>query len=55
MRTYLNLSGMHQEAEQLDDLCQQLQRVSTREEVDHLNSILTDFASLNIEKSQNRT
>ncbi|XP_048759557.1 uncharacterized protein LOC125669151 [Ostrea edulis] len=55
MRAYLNLSGMHQEAEQLDQLCQQLQSVSTREEVDHLNSLLTDLASLNIEKSQNRT
>ncbi|XP_061191803.1 uncharacterized protein LOC133200083 [Saccostrea echinata] len=55
MRAYLNISGLHQEAEQIDQLCHQLQGVSTREEVDHLNSLFTDFASLNIEKSQNRT
>lgn len=52
MKAYLNISGLRQEAEQLDQLCQQLQGVSTREEVDHLNSLLTDFASLDIKKSQ---
>lgn len=52
MKAYLNISGLRQEAEQLDQLCQQLQGVSTREEVDHLNTLLTDFASLDIKKSQ---
>lgn len=52
MKAYLNISGLRQEAEQLDQLCQQLQGVSTREEVEHLNTLLTDFASLDIKKSQ---
>lgn len=55
MKAYLNISGMHQEADQLDQLCHQLQGVSTREEVDHVNTLLTDFACLNIQKSQNST
>lgn len=52
LKTFLNLSGRATDADELDQLCGQLQRVTTREEVDHVNSMLSDFASLNIENKK---
>ena len=50
MKTYLNLSGMDEDAEQLDILCDRLRKVSTRQEVDNVNMLMADLASLSIEK-----
>lgn len=50
MSTYLRVSGHIQDADQLDSLCQQLEKTTTREEVDHVNSLMAEFASLNIQK-----
>ena len=52
MKTYLQVSGEEDDATQLEDLCRQLQRTSTREEVDHVNNLLSDFASLSIQKKE---
>lgn len=52
MKTYLEITGDRDDACQLDDLCQQLQRTSTREQVDHVNNLLSDFASLSIQKKE---
>ncbi|KAH3860805.1 ankyrin repeat domain-containing protein 54-like [Dreissena polymorpha] len=52
MRTYLSLSGCQSEAEQLDELCSKLSNVTTREEVDQVNTLLSDFASMRIEKNK---
>lgn len=53
MSAYLRISGQLDDANQLDDLCLQLQKTTTREEVDHMNALLSDFASMNIQKSAN--
>jgi ATP-dependent protease HslVU (ClpYQ) peptidase subunit len=45
MKTYLNISGRTEDARQLEELCDRLKQVSTREDVDHVNSLdkMTDF------------
>lgn len=55
MKTYLNISGRTEDANQLEELCDQLKNVSTREDVDHVNQLLSNFASLAIEKKGNVT
>ena len=50
MKTYLNVSGLGVTTEQVNQLCQQLERSSTREEVDAVNTLLADFTSLTIKK-----
>lgn len=52
MKTYLEITGEKDDASQLDDLCRQLRRTSTREQVDHVNNLLSDFASLSIQKKE---
>lgn len=52
MKTYLEITGEKDDASQLDDLCSQLQRTSTREQVDHVNNLLSDLASLSIQKKE---
>ena len=52
MKTYLDLSGCHSDAEQLDLLCSQLAKTTTREEVDHVNSLLSDFATMSLIKKE---
>lgn len=51
MTAYLRVSGQHEDADQLDQLCQQLEKTTTREQVDHVNSLMSEFASLNIQKT----
>lgn len=51
MSTYLRMSGQLEDADQLDSLCRQLENTTTREEVDHVNSLMAEFASLNIQKN----
>lgn len=53
MKTYLNISGRTEDACQLEELCDRLKQVSTREDVDHVNQMLSNFASLTIEKKGN--
>ena len=55
MKTYLNISGRTEDASQLEELCDKLKHVSTREDVDHVNQLLTNFASLAIEKKGSAT
>ncbi|OWF46486.1 ankyrin repeat domain-containing protein 54-like [Mizuhopecten yessoensis] len=50
MKTYLNLSGMSEDVTELDRLCDKLQQVSTREDVNHVNLLLSDFAGLTLQK-----
>ena len=50
MKTYLSLSGNQEDADQLEELCSRLKISSTREEVDLVNNMLSDFASMSIEK-----
>ncbi|KAL4239280.1 Ankyrin repeat domain-containing protein 54 [Mactra antiquata] len=50
MSTYLRLSGQTVEAEEIDSLCLKLEKTTTREEVDHVNSLMANFAELNIQK-----
>ncbi|KAK3090146.1 hypothetical protein FSP39_009489 [Pinctada imbricata] len=50
MKTYLRLSGMNDDADQLDILCDQLRKVSTRVEMDNVNTLMADLASLSLEK-----
>ena len=52
MKTYLEIKGEKDDASQLDELCEQLRRTTTREEVDHVNSLLSDFTSLSIQKKE---
>ena len=52
MKTYLEITGEKNDASQLDELCEQLRRTSTREEVDHVSNLLSDFASLSIQKKE---
>ncbi|XP_045214987.2 ankyrin repeat domain-containing protein 54-like isoform X1 [Mercenaria mercenaria] len=51
MTTYLRISGQNEDADQLESLCRQLEKTTTREEVDHVNSLMAEFASLNIQKT----
>ncbi|XP_052067871.1 ankyrin repeat domain-containing protein 54-like [Mytilus californianus] len=51
MKTFLNISGQTENAGQLEELCDRLKQVSTREDVDHVNQLLSNFASLAIEKN----
>lgn len=55
MKTFLNISGQTENAGQLEELCDRLKQVSTREDVDHVNQLLSNFASLAIEKNSNVT
>ncbi|XP_069124574.1 ankyrin repeat domain-containing protein 54-like [Argopecten irradians] len=50
MKTYLNLSGMSEDVTELDRLCDKLNEVSTREDVNHINILLSDFAGLTLQK-----
>lgn len=50
MRTYMSRTGRLAETEELNHLCEKLQKTNTREEVDAVGCLLTDFASLNIQK-----
>ncbi|XP_046572851.1 ankyrin repeat domain-containing protein 54-like [Haliotis rubra] len=54
MKTYLDLSGLKSESEQVDELCQQLQRTSTREQVDNISSLLADFTSMTLQKKNDQ-
>lgn len=55
MKTYLNISGRTEDACQLEELCDKLKQVTTREDVDHVNQLLSNFASLAIEKKDRIT
>ncbi|KAK7112814.1 hypothetical protein V1264_012202 [Littorina saxatilis] len=50
MKTYLNISGMGEASEQVDQLCKRLEQSSTREEVDAVNTLLSGFTGLSIKK-----
>ena len=52
MSTYLSVSGMIDDSEQLDELCERLQRTSTRDEVDAISNLLYDFTNMTIQKKQ---
>jgi len=55
LKTYLGLSGMSSDMEHLDRLCDQLQQVSTREEVDQINLLLSDLACLSIDHKKTKS
>ena len=48
MREYLCRTSPQTNVDELDDLCQQLQGTTTREEVDVVNQLLADFTSLRV-------
>lgn len=50
MKTYLNISGKPVGSEQIDELCRQLEHTTTREEVDAVNSLLSAFTSMTVDK-----
>ncbi|KAK7502012.1 hypothetical protein BaRGS_00006764 [Batillaria attramentaria] len=50
MKTYLHLSGQPDDSAQVDQLCQQLEHTTTREEVDTVNSLLADFTNMTLQK-----
>lgn len=51
MSAYLRLSGQASDAEEIDSLCQKLENTTTKEEVDHVNALMANFADLNIQKN----
>ncbi|XP_064615023.1 ankyrin repeat domain-containing protein 54-like isoform X2 [Liolophura sinensis] len=50
MKEYLSLSGMTEDALQLDSLCEQLSRSTTIEQVYELNTLLSDFTNMTLHK-----
>ncbi|XP_041362600.1 ankyrin repeat domain-containing protein 54-like isoform X2 [Gigantopelta aegis] len=52
MSTYLSLSGMQDDSQQLDQLCEQLQQTTTRDEVDAISNLLYNFTNMTIQKEQ---
>ncbi|XP_050392061.1 ankyrin repeat domain-containing protein 54 [Patella vulgata] len=53
MKTYLNLSGMKDDASQIEELCARLHITSSRDELDNINNLLSDFTSMNIRQEEN--
>lgn len=52
MKEYLHRAGQSEEVDQLDALCEQLKNTSTRQEVDAISELLSNFTSLTLEKSE---
>lgn len=51
MKTYLQITeGCTPISEEIDDICARLSKTSTREEVDMINSMLSNFTTLTIER-----
>ena len=55
MREYLHVRGGHDvDIDSLNELCSKLAVTSTKEEVDIVNDLLTNFTSLTIQKDDPR-
>ena len=52
MKEYLKVSGHGEKVTELNELCVQLRHTSTRDEVDVINELLTNFTSLSIQKKE---
>lgn len=52
MKEYLQRSGREQELSELDMLCDKLEQTSTREQLDVVGGLISNFTSLSIEKTQ---
>lgn len=50
MKEYLSRTGCHDNLAELEVLCGRLQGVSTRQDIDNVNSLLSDFANLQLDK-----
>ncbi|KAK2177940.1 hypothetical protein NP493_569g01083 [Ridgeia piscesae] len=52
MKEYLQQSGREKELSELDMLCDKLEHTSTREQLDVVGGLISNFTSLSIEKTQ---
>ena len=52
MKEYFHRSGRDQEVSELDMLCDKLEHTSTREQLDAVGDLISNFTSLSIEKTQ---